>query len=224
VASHILSIVREFSGGNSVLELCCGAGRLCLELARAGFEVTGIDLDDRMLAFAQQAALAEGEPVRDRLRFLQLDVCTFSLDGRFDFVIFEDDGFVYLLDTQAQSACLERIRAHLTDQGKLLLCFPTPQRELDADYAGSVLSGEDFTYDPQTQIKMARCAWTAVDPDGNRSVIREGFERRRLTYPCELELLLKASGLAVLARWGDLDRAPFTDPNRQDYHYLCSRA
>jgi len=224
VAPQLLSIVREFSGGSSVLELCCGAGRLCLELARAGLDVTGIDLDDRMLAVTQQAAAGEREPVRNRLRFRQADVCTFSLDERFDFIILEDDGFVYLLDTQDQLACLERIRTHLGDQGKFFLSFPTPQRELDGDYARNILGGEDFTYDPQRQIKTCRCAWTTVGHDGTRTTVREGFERRRLTYPCELDLLLQGSGLTVLARWGDLDRAPFTDPSRQDYHYLCARA
>jgi len=209
--------VREFSGGKAVLELCCGAGRICLELARAGFNVTGIDLDDRMLAFARQAAATESQSIRTRLSFDQADVCTFDLGRQFDFIIFEDDGFVYLLDQEDQLACLQQVVTHLTDCGRFLLIFNTPQRELDDDHE------REFTYDPLTQIKTCACTWAATGPDGERVAVREGFERRRMTYRYELDLLLKGTGLEVLSRWGDLNCAPFTDPRRQEYHYLCRR-
>jgi hypothetical protein len=63
-----------------------------------------------------------------------------------------------------------------------------------------------------------------VDQVGRQSVVREGQERRRLTYPCELEMLLRNSALQVVKRWGDLERTPFRDPCRQDYHYLGRKA
>jgi len=216
VGPQFVSIVRQL-GAQSVLELCCGGGKLCLELAVAGFDTTGIDLDDRMLAFAQAAAASLPRSVQRRVRFQQADMCTFDLGQRFDVVILEDDGFVYLLDLQDQLACLQRVVAHLADDGRFLLNFNTPQRELYEDHE------REFTYDPQTQIKTCHCVWTSLEGDGTPTTVSEGFERRRLTYPCELELLLRVAGLTVMERWGDMKGTPFTNPALQEYHYLCRR-
>jgi ubiquinone/menaquinone biosynthesis C-methylase UbiE len=34
--------------GNTILELCCGTGRILLPLAEKGFDVTGIDITESM--------------------------------------------------------------------------------------------------------------------------------------------------------------------------------
>ena len=224
VGAAFVSILNDFCVGNSILELCCGAGRLCIELAQAGYEVTGIDLDDRMLSIGREILGAEPPDVQSRVQFLQEDVAVFDLGKQFDFVIFEDDGFVYLLEQEEQLACLERVCGHLRDDSKFLLVFATPQRELDENYAEGMLSCRGFEYEPVRQVKQCECTWTLADQHGVSSHVHEGFERRRLTYPQELELLLRVSGLQVLRRWGSLDRAPFVNPEQQEYHYLCSRA
>ena len=158
------------------------------------------------------------------MRFVQEDVTRFALERTFDFVIFEDDGFVYLLDQEDQIACLKRIRDHLTPDGKLLLVFMTPYRELAAAHGECALSGQRFEHDPLRQIKTCECSWTVADGRGKQSQVHEGHERRRMTYPCELELLLRMSGLRVVQRWGDLERSAFQSPLEQDYHYLCQKA
>ena len=37
----------HLKGGERILDLACGFGRHCLELARRGFSVTGVDVTDR---------------------------------------------------------------------------------------------------------------------------------------------------------------------------------
>jgi SAM-dependent methyltransferase len=224
LSSQFLSILRDYSCGRSILELCCGAGRLCIDLGRDGYEVTGIDLDERMLAVAQDALGKESPQTQEWVRFIQEDVTRFVLGRTFDFVILEDDGFVYLLDQDDQIACLKRIRDHLRPDGKLLLVFATPQRELGLARGESAPSGPRFEYDPLRQIKTCPCSWTVVNGAGGPSQVHEGYERRRMTYPFELELLLRVSGLRVVERWGGLDRTAFQSPLEQDYHYLCRKA
>ena len=223
VGPEMLALARDLSRGKSILELCCGGGKLCVELARAGYEVTGVDLDSRMLDMARQASEQESTDTRSRGRFIQEDVTRFDLGCQFDLIILEDDGFVYLLDQDDQLACLNCIHQHLAPKGRFLLAFATPQRELDPAYAGSVLGCLTFHYDPVPQIKTCPCRWKSVDQAGKESIVQERFERRRLTYPCELELLLRDSGLQVIERWGDLHRTPFRSPHEQDYHYLCGK-
>ena len=46
--------------GASLLDVGCGTGRHSIELARRGYQVTGIDLSSGMLAEAKKAAQAAG--------------------------------------------------------------------------------------------------------------------------------------------------------------------
>ena len=46
--------------GDRILDLCCGFGRHSLELARRGFQVTGLDLSPDLLGHAREASDAEG--------------------------------------------------------------------------------------------------------------------------------------------------------------------
>jgi ubiquinone/menaquinone biosynthesis C-methylase UbiE len=48
------------SAGERVLEMTCGTGQVAIRLARLGWQVTGLDISPRMLAFLRQRAVAEG--------------------------------------------------------------------------------------------------------------------------------------------------------------------
>src|SRR5690242_5035466 len=68
--------------GRRVLEVACGSGRVVLPMARAGFEVVGIDISPHMLALARQklaAANVEAELVQDDMRTFRLERGEFDL-------------------------------------------------------------------------------------------------------------------------------------------------
>ena len=48
---HDVSLLNDLASqcGGSVLELCCGNGRIAIPLAEQGFQVKGIDISDSML-------------------------------------------------------------------------------------------------------------------------------------------------------------------------------
>jgi SAM-dependent methyltransferase len=215
VGEDFIRIIKEIYAGRKVLELCSGGGKLLIQLARAGFEVTGIDLSKGMLDMCRKVIEKENTSVRGRIRLCQDDICTFDLGEEFDFIILEDDSFVYLLTTEDQISCLKRVHSHLAEDGFFFLSFTTPQRELN--------SSSVFEYDSVTQIKTQPCLWTVANENGKASIVKEGIERRRLTYPCELELLLMISGLSPVSRWGDLYMNPFVDSTLQEYNYLIRK-
>jgi len=78
----------EGVAGVAVLDLGCGQGTQAIRLARAGYQVHGIDLSDELLAVARAAAAAEPGEVRQRLRFDRGDLLQLGSDvsGRFDVV------------------------------------------------------------------------------------------------------------------------------------------
>lgn len=72
--------------------------------------------------------------------------------------------------------------------------------------------------------RRCRANWTLVAEDGTETHMREGVQHRRLTWPCELELLLATAGFDVIERWGDLERTPLREPAHQEYCYLMRRS
>jgi len=185
IGDDILHIIRIYCGGNKVLELCSGGGKLLIQLARAGLQVTGVDLSKDMLAVCREEVKKESKTVQDRIELVLADMCTFDIKKKFDFIILEDDGFVYLLTREDQLSCLKKIHDHLADKGLFLLSFTTPHRELN--------SAGEHEYDPVTQIITQPCVWTISDEKGMQKTVKQGTERRRMTYPQELESLLSRS-------------------------------
>ena len=72
----------------AVLDAGCGQGTQAIRLARAGYEVHGIDMSEELLSVARAAATRESSEVRQRLRFDQGDLLHLDsgFSGRFDVV------------------------------------------------------------------------------------------------------------------------------------------
>ena len=72
--------------GRRILDVGCGSGRYCIELAgRGAAQIVGVDLSPRMLAMA--AALARQHGVAGRCHFVASDILAYGTDVPFDDVI-----------------------------------------------------------------------------------------------------------------------------------------
>lgn len=69
-------LLHRLPRGASVLDLCCGDGRMSQQLARRGFTVTGLDSSEAMLAFARRRV--------PKVTFLLADARNFKLTPQFD--------------------------------------------------------------------------------------------------------------------------------------------
>ncbi|THC49373.1 class I SAM-dependent methyltransferase [Streptomyces sp. A1499] len=105
------------AGPGRVLDLCCGGGRSAVELARAGHEVTAVDISPIQLAAAQKRAAEFG--VTDRMAFVRADVTTLDLGRAFDAVVIGGLS-VTLFDGDARTALLDTVTRHLAPGGRLL--------------------------------------------------------------------------------------------------------
>jgi SAM-dependent methyltransferase len=59
-------------GGARILDLACGIGRISINLARAGYQVVGVDISPLYLDFARK--WAEQDQVTNRTRFYKMDM------------------------------------------------------------------------------------------------------------------------------------------------------
>lgn len=101
--------------GKTILDVGCGSGRYCVELAAQGAkEIVGIDVSLKMVELARQ--LAEQENAAQQCRFFQMDVM--DLRGTFD-----DTIALGFFDYVAQP---EKVLSHLSSltRGKIVASFP----------------------------------------------------------------------------------------------------
>jgi len=107
--------------GGPVLELACGGGKLLEPIARAGHEVTGLDLSRTMLRFARRRIDALPPDVAARITVVRTDMAAFDLDRTFAAVILADNSFRELPTREQLRDCLSCIRRHLDPGGWFLL-------------------------------------------------------------------------------------------------------
>jgi SAM-dependent methyltransferase len=116
--------------GGPVLELGCGTGRVLIPTARAGVEITGVDLSPGMLAVCRRSLAAEPAHVQSRVQLVHAPMTSFELGRSFRLVTIPFRPFQHLVTVEDQIACLDCIRRHLAPGGRLVFDLFNPS--LDA--------------------------------------------------------------------------------------------
>ena len=97
-----------------VLDAGCGTGRMAIELHRRGVAVTGVDLDEVMLAQAR----AKAPDLDWRLG----DLSTIELDGAFDAIVLAGNVMIFLTPG-TEAATLTNLARRLRPGGLLVAAF-----------------------------------------------------------------------------------------------------
>jgi len=111
----ILSLIGIQSG--SALDMGCGVGRHSIELARRGFDVTGVDRTQAYLHEAEKRAEAEGL----KIDFFQTDMREFSMQEEFDAAFSLFTTFGYFDPPTENEQVLLNIHTALKPSGVLVL-------------------------------------------------------------------------------------------------------
>ena len=101
-------------GSGRVLDAGCGTGRVAVELARRGYEVAGVDIDDEMISGARAKA--------PELAWHQLDLAAFDLGEVFDVVVMAGNVLLFTAPG-TEAAVVARCAAHLCPTGALVSGF-----------------------------------------------------------------------------------------------------
>lgn len=101
--------------GKKVLDLGCGHGSLCIDMAKAGAtRVVGVDLNERLIRFAQQNLHQNYPELADRVEFYCLDIAALN-ESDFDLMTSKDT-FEHVMDLPK---VLAEMRARLKSGGRL---------------------------------------------------------------------------------------------------------
>ena len=232
----------ELAGGCSgpVLELGCGTGRVALPLARAGKNVTGLDISVPMLDRFRAKLATEPAEVRERITLRQGGMTEFQFAERFDLVLAPFRAFQHVMEPDQQRRCLELIAAHLSPEGRFVFNAFNPDLKYicDAMQLGGSWQQVNEEADPDTGEIIRR--YVQLRPRPRRQVHLLGWkyevydrsERLREThvermemrwmYRWEAEYLLELCGLEITEAYGGWDRSPLNDESRE-LIYVCRR-
>lgn len=103
-------------GKKKIMDLACGTGELSVRLAKAGFDVTGIDLSEDMLAVAQTKADGNGLSIP----FYHQDMTGLTGLGQFEMIGIFCDSLNYLPETTDVEKTFAGVFQHLEPGGLFL--------------------------------------------------------------------------------------------------------
>lgn len=211
--------------GGPVLEIGCGSGRVLIPTARAGIEIVGLDLSRSMLALCQRKLSQEPEEVQARIELVEGDMCDFDLNREFNLVTIPFRPFQHLVAIEDQLSCLECIRTHLVDGGKLILDLFNPHLKWLADEESMkkwneepeftmpdgrkvVRRGRNLSQDRFNQRHEVELSHLVTYPDGREEELTQRFWMRYF-FRFEVEHLLARTGFEVENLYADYDKSPF---------------
>ena len=116
--------------GNRLLDLGCGTGSISIPLAQKGYQVTGVDLSEEMLAVAQE----KSDERHLHIDWHRQDITSLNLvdetgeDLVFDAVIATFDVFNHLTEPEELQMLFHALNPLLADEGVLLFDVQTPYK------------------------------------------------------------------------------------------------
>lgn len=224
----ILDLAATVAG--PVLEIGCGSGRLLAPLARAGFDVTGVDKSPEMLARAELRLAAESSEVRAGVRLIEADVKDLNLPQAdpFALILFSYNTFMHL-DEAGAAAALKRLRPLLRAGGRLLIDVANPiLLSMAADDPDFVLEdvledavhGETIhqytAYESISGEQAVDVSWV-YEARGAADSSEDEWKRTRARmryfylYPHQYDLLLTLTGFRLVNLLGDYAGEPFDE-------------
>jgi SAM-dependent methyltransferase len=183
----------------TLLDLACGTGRHAVEFAAMGIEVTGVDLNEELLAHARERA--------PEIEFVAQDMCELDLgDARFDAVTCLFDSIGYPQSGERVIAALAGAGRHLADGGVLaveflhapaMLLHAAPLRvgRWDTADGGELLRVSQTRLDVPRQLMEVEYDLVELRSDGTYGRWREQQSNRFFSVE-EMTVLMGAAGLA----------------------------
>jgi SAM-dependent methyltransferase len=219
--------------GGPVLELGCGNGRIAIPLARAGVDVTGVDLSAPMLDDLRARLAREPAEVRARVSARRGDMRSVRVKRRFPLVYCPFNALLHLYDRRDVERFLATVTAHLAPGGELVFDVSIPEPSELARKPERAYRTPPFVYPAADGGKGERVRYTErFDYDKLRQVLFVAMEfepesgaepwmtplAHRQLHPQELEALLHYNGFAITKLVGDFDGPPTNDSSTLVVH------
>jgi SAM-dependent methyltransferase len=209
----------------TILELCCGTGRLTIPIAKDGYNISGVDFTASMLKQAKEKASKEGVAIE----FIEADIRTLDLSVKYDLIFIPFNSIHHLYKDEDLFKALKVVKNHLKEGGLFLLdCFnPNMQLIVDGEKepkkiaAYTTKDGREVVikqlmrYEIKTQ--MNRIAWHYYINGVFDSIQNLDM---RLFFPKELDSHLEENGFKINHKFGGFEKEAFNDASEKQI-FVC---
>jgi SAM-dependent methyltransferase len=202
--------------GGPIVEWGAGTGRIAIPLTGAGFEVTAVELSEKMVEKGREKG-AEVEWVHGDMRSVELG-------RRFKLAVCAFNSFLCLSSVDDALAFLRNAREHLEPGGLLGIEVSAFSPEELAEEPGGPELRHDFTrelpdgwldrfsvsrYDAALQLLRMRLFYELYGASGELKDRRAHDLTIRVVGCAELEVMLRLAGFEVEAVYGGFEGEPF---------------
>ena len=223
-APTVADYVTKIAGlkrGDTVLDAACGVGRISVELATLGMDVTGVDITKPVLEAAAQSAEDEGVS----LTLLNQDLRTFTSSKKFDCAINLYTSFGYCDTEEEDMIILKNIAGALKQGGTFIMECTSRETAVMYFTKGEEFDRAGFHVKTEFSVEGAweglRSKWTLIPIqtiDENSSgttpgIITHTYTQRLYSAPDLCKKILSC-GFSSANAYGDFDLSPYNQNAR----------
>jgi 2-polyprenyl-3-methyl-5-hydroxy-6-metoxy-1,4-benzoquinol methylase len=192
-----------YNKGLHILDIGCGTGRHSIELAKRGYQVTGVDLSDSMLQKAKQNAKKH----QVQVNFEKHDARKLPFTSKFDIILMLCEGAFPLMETDEMNYhILENASNALKSKNSKLIfttlnglfpLFHSVKDFINSEKKDKVAEQSTNTFDVMTF--RDHTVITVVDDDGQKKELQCN---ERYYVPSEISWMLKSLGFTKIDIFG----------------------
>ena len=199
-ASYIGELLKDRGVSGKVADIACGTGNITLRLKKLGFDVTGVDISEEMLACAAEKSRGSGL----RINYVRQDMRRLSL-FRTSAVVSAMDGVNYLTSDGDAEAFFRSAYMCLKKGGVLLFDVSSAHKLRDV-IGGNVFfdDGDDVTYVWQNELleKTVRMSLVIWKREGELYRRFDEEHTQRIYGEDEIRALLGSAGFSDVRSFG----------------------
>ncbi|MDN4074831.1 class I SAM-dependent DNA methyltransferase [Fictibacillus terranigra] len=209
---------------SNVLDLGCGTGSLSIRLSKQGYDVTGVDLSDDMLAIAKEKSIQQKVPVQ----YFQQDMTQLEGLQEFDAAVIFCDSLNYILTEDKVLAAFQSVYQHLKEDGLFLFDVHSLYK------IHNIFMGSTFGSNEEQLSFIWQC-FEGEEPDSiehelsffvqeneNRYIRFDEVHIQR-TFPTEVyKTMLESTGFQILAVSGDFTQDSI-QPEAERIFFICKK-
>lgn len=208
-----------------VLDLACGTGSISIELAKAGYDVIGIDISPEMLDCAREKAYGQNIP---SILWLCQDMREFELYGTVSAIVCCLDSLNYILKQDELKHIFSLIWNYLDYNGILIFDVNTPYRFREilakSDFIfedDGVYCGWQNYYDEKNGICDFDLSIFSMNAKGTYTRADE-HQRERCWSLKTLKNAITSAGLEILSITDTLCGSSLSE-NAERWHFICKK-
>jgi ubiquinone/menaquinone biosynthesis C-methylase UbiE len=200
----IIQFLNQSFKQGEILDLACGTGEYSISLAHLGYQVTGVDISEQMIAYAKEKAIKENVNVNFEID----DMLNLSSENRYEGIICIGNALVHLNSDEDVKKALFKMHRSLKPGGTLVIQVINYDLILDKKLPGlSTVKNDEYSFYRNYEFDGKKIHFKTRLTDGLRVFVDE-----TLLLPLKYQTLidcLKEAGYTNIKTAGGFSHASF---------------